>query len=85
MSIIVFILDDDCFWGITPENEIMFKNSSSQPTWQQVTGTLTHISVSQLGVFGVDPNENIYYRVGTNNNPSSIGTSWQSLVLPLIT
>ena len=55
----------------------MFKKSSNEKTWQKVDGYLVQISASELGVFGTGPNEEIYYRVGTNKNPTSAGTEWQ--------
>ena len=77
VSVIVFISEYDCFWGVTPENEIMFKKSSNESSWEKIVGTLSQISVSELGVFGTDSNAKYYYRVGTNNNPTSSGWQWQ--------
>ena len=30
-------------------------------------------------MFGVNSNDEIYYRLGTNENPGSVGTGWQVL------
>ena len=35
------------------------------------------MDVGELGVFGVDSYNNIYYRIGTRNNPQSTGSAWQ--------
>ena len=77
MRIRNFISDNDCLWGITPENEIMFKKSFNEKAWQKVPGSLNQISASELGVFGSGLNAEVYYRVGTYKNPTSIGTEWQ--------
>ena len=37
------------------------------------------VEISELGVFCVDFEDNIFYRVGTHNNPNTAGIAWQKL------
>ena len=46
--------------------------------WVNIPGAeLTQVEIGKLGVFGVGPRGEVYYRVGTNGNPQEIGSSWQ--------
>ena len=73
-------VDEDAVavWGVNSNDQIWFQ-SDSDFMWEKIPGGLKQIEVGQLGVFGVNRNDAIYYRVGTNNNPSSSGSSWQRL------
>ena len=37
------------------------------------------IEVGTLGVFGINKHCHVYYRIGTREDPTSIGTHWQKL------
>ena len=60
--------DAVAIWGVNSNDQIWFK-SDSDFMWERIPGGLKQIEVGQLGVFGVNRNDAIYYRVGTNNNP----------------
>ena len=58
--------------------EIFYKANLLAP-WQQVDGFLKQVEVGEMGVFGVDADNEIWYRLGTNENSGDIGTGWQKL------
>ena len=43
-------------------------------TWQRVSGRLKVVSVGQSGVWGVNANDDIFFRTGTYGDPDSQGT-----------
>jgi len=49
--------------------------------WTQIDNDnlITQIEIGEFGVFGTTDNGEIYYRVGTNRNIDSMGTSWQQI------
>ena len=58
-------------------NAVYYRNGVGG-TWNYILGEqLKQVAVGKLGVFGVNSNDGIYYRVGTNDNPESVGSSWQ--------
>ena len=48
--------------------------------WVRIDGKLKQVAIGNLGVFGVDSADFIYYRIGTYNNPTSQGDGWQRYV-----
>ena len=59
-----------------------FYNSNrkgAKGAWTRVKGTLKSITSGKLGVFGVNVNNHIYYRIGTLENNFSVGKGWQRL------
>jgi hypothetical protein len=40
-------------------------------------GSLTQVSAGQAGVWGVNRENQIYYREGTYNNTETMGANWQ--------
>ena len=67
---------DVAVWGVNSDEKIWFK-SHPEANWERIPGGLKQIEVGKLGVFGVNRNDAIYYRVGSKN--SSRGDSWQRL------
>ena len=65
-------------WGVSSDHRIWFKSNSSAP-WESIPGALKQIEIGAMGVFGVNGNDQIYYRVGTHNNPNSSGSAWQHI------
>ncbi|XP_035691376.1 neurogenic locus notch homolog protein 1-like [Branchiostoma floridae] len=63
----VCILPDDC----PPEG--------AGTEWQQVSGRLKFVSVGRSGVWGVNSNNQIYYRTGTYGDEASAGTGWVNI------
>ena len=64
--------------GVNSRDHIWYK-SSSDATWERIPGDLKQVEIGKFGVFGVNKNGDIWYRVGTHNNPNSSGTNWQKL------
>ena len=69
---------DGVLWGVARNETIWFKSDSDAP-WENIPGGLKQIEIGAMGVFGVNRNDQIYYRVGTHNNPNSSGSGWQHL------
>ena len=46
-------------------------------TWTDIEGSLDQVEVGQFGTFGVNYLNDLFYRVGTHENPVSAGISWQ--------
>ncbi|XP_019615747.1 PREDICTED: uncharacterized protein LOC109463383 isoform X2 [Branchiostoma belcheri] len=44
--------------------------------WQRVSGGLKFVSVGRSGVWGVNRNDQIYYRTGTYRDEASAGSGW---------
>ncbi|PVD26562.1 hypothetical protein C0Q70_14239 [Pomacea canaliculata] len=44
--------------------------------WQKVDGSLAQISAGPSGVWGVDANEDIFYREGTYGGHITVGSGW---------
>ena len=55
---------------------------ASQPNtvpWKGVDGALMGVSVGQAGIWGVNTNYNIYYRIGTYNQHEEKGSKWNKV------
>ena len=55
--------------------DIGYKNQDG--TWTDIEGSLDQVEVGQFGTFGVNYLNDLFYRVGTHENPVSAGISWQ--------
>ena len=44
-------------------------------SWTDVQGRLDQIEVGEFGTFGVNSNNNLYYKRGTYGNPYAVGVS----------
>ncbi|XP_014679571.1 PREDICTED: tectonin beta-propeller repeat-containing protein-like, partial [Priapulus caudatus] len=74
-------------WAVAPNNEIYYRtgvvhtcgseNSAAGIDWLKIAGSLKFVSTGPAGVWGVNGNDMIYYRVGTNNGQVGEGSSWQ--------
>lgn len=69
-------LDGDSLWAVNGADQIFYKSHPAVSSWERIDGLLKQIHSSELGVFGVNMNDDIFYRIGTNDNNSS-GTGWQ--------
>ena len=58
-------------WATDVNQDIYLLNDI---TFEKVNGKLIHVSSGESGVWGVNVQNNIYYREGTNANPK--GTGW---------
>ncbi|XP_066302848.1 lectin L6-like [Branchiostoma lanceolatum] len=47
-----------------------------ETTWKSIYGLLTSISVGSKGVWGVNPYDSIFYRLGTLEHGASSGSGW---------
>ena len=59
--------------------DAIFYREGYAGNWIHVTGALKQVTVGKLGVFGVNPNDQIFYRTGTMEDPKSAGSGWQHL------
>jgi len=69
-------LESDVVWGVNKLGEIYYRDGPGG-SWTRVSGTLKQIDIGALGVIGVCKDNDIYYRLGTRNNPHSTGSGWQ--------
>ncbi len=71
--------DDSVVWGVNSAQQIFFRKGDGDVVWQRVNpGSLKHVSVGSLGVWGVDKADIIWYRSGVStDNPA--GTGWQNI------
>lgn len=77
-KLILLIIVNEVLWGVTNDGEIRYK-ANLLASWQIVPGLLKQVVVGKMGVFGVNEHDDIFYRVGTNENPAEMGTTWQQL------
>ena len=77
-------------WGVDMRSYLIreyftYYKASADAGWRWMrtprygAGALKQVEIGEFGVFGVDVEDNIFYRVGTHNNPHTAGTSWQKL------
>ena len=45
--------------------------------WQVIPGALKQVEIGPSGVYGVNSDNEIFYRVGTYEKPMTTGTGWQ--------
>jgi len=69
-------LDTDVVWGVDQDGKVFFRDGILG-RWENVEGKLVHVEIGKLGVFGVNAANEVFYRVGTRNNPGRTGTHWQ--------
>jgi len=66
-------------WGVNAKN-VIWSMSGSDLKWTKINGNLKQIEVGNMGVFGINKNDDIFYRVGSMENRFySTGFSWQRL------
>ena len=57
-------------WATDAKQDIYYLNGV---TFEQVKGKLIHVSSGESGVWGVNAQNNIFYREGTKSNPKGTG------------
>ena len=81
---LIRFLASNAVWAIQ-ENGNTYYRDGPAGNWIKISNPkgarLKQIDVGGLGVFGVDSNCNIYYRIGTHQNPQSTGSDWQKYEL----
>jgi len=66
-------------WAVNSKDEVYYRHGE-RGGWTLVPGrSLKQISIGPVGTFGVDKNDDIFYRVGTNETKDSAGSDWQRL------
>ena len=63
-------------WGIGSEGHVACRNGPNGK-WTPVDGKLKQVEIGKLGVFGVNSADDIFYRIGTKEDLTSVGTGWQ--------
>ena len=71
-------------WGVNSNNQVYRQDVAvlrNGGHWVQIDNDfgISQVEIGEFGVFGTNDDYQIYYRVGTHNNPGSAGTSWQLL------
>jgi hypothetical protein len=62
-------------WGVYRGNSIYTRHGTG---WEKVTGGLTHVSVGNAGVWGVNQFGRIYFREGVTTS-NMAGTKWTQI------
>lgn len=75
----IAVSDKNRVWGVGKDESIWRRSGSS---WQRINGRLKHISVGESGVWGVQSDGNVYYRVGTYLDNDTAGSSWEQVPVP---
>jgi len=75
-------LDSNVVWGVKDDGRVYFRNGLEAgwvrvPDDEEQQSTFKQIVIGKLGVFGIDKEGHLYYRVGTRNSARSIGQYWQ--------
>ncbi|PVD26561.1 hypothetical protein C0Q70_14238 [Pomacea canaliculata] len=65
-------------WGIYFRDGISPQNPAGT-SWQMVDGKLTQISAGPSGVWGVNANDDIFYREGTYGGHVTMGSGWTNV------
>ena len=71
-------------WGVNRNNQLFAHTVTALRNgghWTQIDNDfgISQVEIGEFGVFGTNDDYEIYYRVGTHNNPGSAGTRWQLL------
>ncbi|KAI8520941.1 hypothetical protein Bbelb_006950, partial [Branchiostoma belcheri] len=71
-------------WGVNAANFVYRRAgiTTEQPAgtnWEQQQGLMKYVSVGAAGVWGVDSNNDIFYRTGTFGNEASSGSGWEQV------
>ena len=68
----------ESIWGIYMFNNMVVSMLGSNLKWMTVPGKLKQVEVGNMGVFGVNKNNRILYRVGSAENLNyTTGSIWQ--------
>jgi len=68
----------EIIWAVNSGGSVFYRDGFAG-TWTTTDGVLKHVTSGKLGVFGVNFGDEIYYRTGTMEDPTSAGTGWQLL------
>ncbi|XP_078659643.1 uncharacterized protein LOC144904556 isoform X2 [Branchiostoma floridae x Branchiostoma belcheri] len=71
-------------WGVNAANFVYRRAgiTTEQPAgtnWEQQQGLMKYVSVGAAGVWGVNSNNDIFYRTGTFGNEASSGSGWEQV------
>ena len=69
-------------WGVSSDNRMWrgdLETLRQHAGWTEIDNEydIVQIEIGEFGVFGVNANREIFYRVGTHQNSGSAGTRWQ--------
>jgi len=71
----VSVSDNHRVWGVNKDNAI-YRRARAKQIWIKIDGVLKQISVGRAGVWGVNPNGDVFYRQGTFGDKDVSGTDW---------
>jgi len=68
-------------WGIDEKMRIWYRKGANSKsilgtTWKSISGKLKQVSVGHCGVWGINSEQSVYYRLNTYGDPESEGTGW---------
>jgi len=71
-------------WACDHRDKIWYRKGANNKTvlgstWKSISGNLKQISVGFCGVWGINAEGSVYYRLNTYGDPESEGTGWQKI------
>ena len=72
----VDVSNKDHVWGVN-RNRYIYRRVGS--TWVKIEGGLKQISVGESGVWGIAPDNSIFYREGTYGDKDTSGSAWKKV------
>ncbi|CAH1254013.1 CHRNB3 [Branchiostoma lanceolatum] len=73
-----------CVWGVDSNNNVLRRTGitteeAAGTDWEEIDGSLKFVSVGSAGVWGVNAEDDIWYRTGTIGNEASAGSGWEQI------
>lgn len=66
-------------WGVNAEGAIYHWTTGEHNEWVHISGGLKQISAGGAGVWGVNTNNQLYYRIGTVGDNGLSGSGWHMM------
>jgi hypothetical protein len=67
-------LEHTTIWGVNARDDILYR-PGYEGGWTNIAGKLKQITVGPLGTFGVNEQDEIFYRTGTGEDNASQGSN----------
>lgn len=68
-------------WAVDHRDKIWYRKGANNKTalgstWKSISGNLKQISVGHCGVWGINAEQSVFFRLNTFGDPESEGTGW---------
>ena len=68
-------------WAIDTKDKIWYRKGASNAspngtTWKTISGSLKQVSAGHCGVWGINADQCVYYRLNSYGDPDNEGTGW---------